>query len=312
MKILNVKKLSLLLIVIISLFGCTEDGEFNEAEETAVAMDLSPTVEVFEEEDVKAMYSDYDENELTYDLVWSDEFDYVGLPDVDKWSFDVGGFGWGNNELQYYTKGENAFVENGVLTITARKEDYKSSKYTSSRMVTKQKGDWLYGKIEVRAKLPKGRGTWPAIWMLPSDWEYGNWPNSGEIDIMEHVGYEMGIVHGTVHTAAYNHMLNTQVGDRIMLADASETFHIYSVQWYPDKIKFLVDENEYYIYEPLNLVDSPSHNEWPFDQSFHLLLNIAIGGNWGGAKGVDDTIFPQKMEVDYVRVYQSLEFKKEQ
>jgi beta-glucanase (GH16 family) len=130
----------------------------------------------------------------TYNLVWSDEFDYTGLPDTTKWSYDVGGSGWGNQELQYYTyrRTDNARVEEGKLIIEAIKESYSGMNYTSARLVTKNQGDWLYGKIEVSAMLPKGRGTWPAIWMLPTDWEYGGWPSSGEIDIMEHVGYDEG------------------------------------------------------------------------------------------------------------------------
>ena len=144
-----------------------------------------------------------------YELVWSDEFDYTGLPNSEKWSYDVGGSGWGNNELQYYTENrtENARVENGNLIIEARKESYGGNNYTSARLITKSQGDWLYGKIEVRAKLPGGRGAWPAIWMLPTDWAYGGWPSSGEIDIMEYVGYDPGVVHGTVHTESYNHTL---------------------------------------------------------------------------------------------------------
>lgn len=261
-----------------------------------------------EDPDCKAVGYEYDEENLHYELVWSDEFDYEGLPDEEKWSYDVGGHGFGNRELQYYTDDQNAYVSKGYLTITARKEDYKNMDYTSARMITKNKGDWLYGKIEVKAKLPEGRGTWPAIWMLPTDWKYGNWPDSGEIDIMEHVGYEMGKIHGTVHTEAYNHMIGTQLGKSVIREDAHEAFHVYHIEWLPDKIKFYVDNKLYFVYKPYNLVNCPTEAEWPFDQDFHLLLNIAVGGNWGGAKGVDDTIFPQEMLVDYVRVYQATEF----
>ena len=237
----------------------------------------------------------------TYDLVWSDEFDYTGLPNSSIWSYDVGGGGWGNNELQYYTdaRTENARVENGNLIIEARKEAYGGSAYTSARLITKSKGDWLYGKIDVRAKLPGGTGTWPAIWMLPTDWAYGGWPASGEIDIMEYVGYDPGVVHGTVHTAAYNHTLGTQKGASISVTDAETAFHVYSLIWTPENIKIYVDDTKYFTF-----FAQGDYTTWPFDKRFHLLLNIAVGGNWGGAQGVDETIFPVRMEVDYVRVYQ--------
>lgn len=240
--------------------------------------------------------------EKSWELVWSDEFDYTGLPNPDKWGYDVGGSGWGNQELQYYTdkRLKNARVENGVLTIEAIKEDFEGMKYTSARLVSKNKGDWLYGKIEVRAKLPTGRGTWPAIWMLPTDWKYGGWPASGEIDIMEHVGYDEGVVHGTVHTKAYHHSINTQKGASIRINTATSAFHVYTVEWTENYVKAFVDGQEYFTFNN----EGSGFEAWPFDQRFHLLLNIAIGGSWGGLKGVDDNIFPQKMDIDYVRVYQ--------
>lgn len=265
-----------------------------------------------EELDCKAIGYEYDEDNLTYDLVWSDEFDYEGLPDESKWSYDIGGSGWGNRELQYYTEGDNVQVSDGMLTITARKEDYQANEYTSTRLITKNKGDWLYGRIEVRAKLPSGTGTWPAIWMLPTKWVYGGWPRSGEIDIMEHVGYEEGKIHGTVHTSAYNHMEGTQIGKSVIREDATQVFYTYSIEWMPDKIKFYIDDKLYFIFKPGNLVNCPTEDQWPFDQEFHLLLNIAVGGSWGGAKGVDEEIFPQEMVIDYVRVYQAQEFEQYQ
>jgi beta-glucanase (GH16 family) len=239
----------------------------------------------------------------TYELVWSDEFDYTGLPATEKWGYDTDGnaWDWGNNELQFYTdsRQENAWVENDVLTITARKEQMGGKEYTSARLITKNKGDWLYGKVEVRAKLPGGTGTWPAIWMLPTDWEYGNWPSSGEIDIMEYVGYDPGVVHGTIHTEAYNHILGTQKGAQISVSDAETEFHVYSLRWTPDKIEVYVDDTKYFTF-----LAQGDYTTWPFDKRFHLLLNVAVGGSWGGAQGVDNDIFPVKMEVDYVRVYQ--------
>lgn len=234
-------------------------------------------------------------------LVWSDEFDYTGLPDSTKWTAQVGGHGWGNNELQFYTSGrtENARVENGMLTIEARQENWDSMKYTSARLVSKNKGDWQYGKIDVRAKLPKGRGTWPAIWMLASNNPF-NWPDDGEIDIMEHVGFDQGTVHASVHTKKFNHVIGTQKTNKIKVDDCSENFHVYTVEWNKDSVKVAVDGNFYFSFGN----DKTGYEAWPFDNKMHLLLNIAAGGNWGGQKGVDETIWPQKMEIDYVRVYQ--------
>ena len=145
-------------------------------------------------------------------LVWSDEFEYTGLPDAAKWSYDVGGHGWGNKELQYYTerRKENARVENGLLIVEARRDGWEGHEYTSARLVSKGKGDWTYGRIEVRAKVPSGRGTWPAIWMLPTGKTYGAWPNSGEIDIMEHVVSDPDVIHASVNTRAYQHVISTQ------------------------------------------------------------------------------------------------------
>jgi len=236
-----------------------------------------------------------------YELVWSDEFDYNGLPDSTKWSYDIGGNGWGNQELQYYTnaRSENARVENGYLIIEARNETYQNSNYTSARLVTKNKGDWLYGKVEVRAKIPGGKGAWPAIWMLPTNWVYGGWPKSGEMDIMEYVGYDKGVIHATVHTEAYNHSLGTQKGNSITINDVETVFHNYSMEWTEDKIMFFVDDTKYFTFYKKN-----GYQYWPFDKTFHLLLNIAVGGSWGGAQGIDNSIFPIKMYVDYVRVYQ--------
>lgn len=240
-------------------------------------------------------------------LVWSDEFTTAGLPDSTKWSYDVGrgcpnNCGWGNNELQYYTqkRKENARVENGKLIIEAHKEKMQDANYTSARLVTKSKGDWKYGRIEVKAKLPAGRGIWPAIWMLPTKWEYGGWPHSGEIDIMENVGYWPDSLFATVHTGAYNHGQGTQVGRAISVNDLSTAFHVYAIEWTADKIIFLFDGKEYH-----RFTNKKTGSEfWPFDKAFHLLLNIAVGGNWGGKFGVDDTVFSQRMEIDYVRVYQ--------
>ncbi len=234
-------------------------------------------------------------------LVWSDEFNYKGLPDSTKWSYDVGGSGWGNNELQYYTLKQegNARVENGLLIIEAKKENIEKNAYSSARLVTKGKGDWTYGHIDVKARLPKGVGTWPAIWMLGSTTPL-KWPDDGEIDIMEHVGYNHGVIHGTTHSRKYFHGIGTQKSATTSIPDCSEAFHVYSMDWDAESITMLIDNKPYFNFRN----EHTGNDAWPFNKPFHLLLNIAIGGNWGGQKGVDDTIFPQKMEIDYVRVYQ--------
>ena len=240
-------------------------------------------------------------------LVWADEFDYSGLPDPAKWSYDVGGHGWGNKELQYYTeqRKENARVENGLLVIEARKDAWEGHEYTSARLVSKGKGDWTYGRFEVKAKLPSGRGSWPAIWMLPTGWEYGSWPNSGEIDIMEHVGYEADVVHASVHTRAYHHSIKTQKSARVDVPSARSEFNVYAVEWTPEEIRGYVNKQHYFTFKNERLTNpAADYRQWPFDKPFHILLNIAVGGTWGGAEGVDEKIWPQRMEIDYVRVYQ--------
>ena len=236
--------------------------------------------------------------------VWADEFEYSGAPNSAKWGYDIGGDGWGNNELQYYTNSaNNVSVENGILSITARRESMNGREYTSTRLISKGKGDFLYGRIEVKAKLPTGKGTWPAIWMLPTDWAYGGWPKSGEIDIMEHVGYDQNKVHITVHTEAYNHSINTQKSATKVVPGVSTDFHTYRVDWTPYSIKGFIDGEQ--IYNFIN--EGKGYAGWPFDKKFHLLLNVAFGGNWGGAQGVDPSVLPQKMEVDYVRVFKMIE-----
>ena len=240
-------------------------------------------------------------------LVWSDEFDYQGLPDSTKWGYDKGrgcpeNCGWGNNELQYYTwnRAENARVEKGALVLQVRKETFADAAYTSARLVTRHKGDWKYGRVEVRAQLPAGRGLWPAIWMLPTQWAYGGWPRSGEIDIMENVGYWPDSLFGTVHTEAFNGMINTQKSNSIAVSGMSHDYHVYAMEWNQQEISFFVDDRKYGSFKN----NGSGVAAWPFDQDFHLLLNIAVGGNWGGKYGVDETVFPQQMLVDYVRVYQ--------
>lgn len=236
-----------------------------------------------------------------YELFWSDEFDYQGLPDSTKWNYDVGGHGWGNDELQYYTdkRLENASVKDGYLTITARKEEYKGKQFTSARLITKDKGDFLYGRFELRAKLPRGRGTWPAGWMLASDWSYGAWPESGEIDILEHVGYDMGVQHVSFHSLNHYWKTGTQKTATIKLDKIDSTFYTYAVEWTPDSLKAFVDDSCYLAISR----DVQNWKVWPFNKPFHLLLNIAVGGAWGSAQGIDESIWPQQLTYDFVRVY---------
>ena len=244
----------------------------------------------------------------TAELVWSDEFDYEGLPDPDKWSYDVGdacdqpaGCGWGNQELQYYTKEKlkNARVGNGVLTIELHKEQIKNSNYSSARLLTKGKGDWKYGTVEVRAKLPRGKGTWGAIWMLSSEDKYKGWPHSGEIDIMENVGFDPDTIHSSAHTLAYHHSIGTYKTGKISLPDAGEKFYTYKLVWEEDEYRIYADDQLIFRFEK----EADDFKVWPFDQKFHLILNIAYGGFWGGKEGLDDEALPAKMEIDYVRVY---------
>jgi beta-glucanase (GH16 family) len=234
-------------------------------------------------------------------LVWSDEFEVNGLPDTTKWGYDTGGHGWGNNELQYYTakRSKNARVENGVLIVEAHQEPVEDKSFSSARLVTRGKASWSEGKIEVRAKLPSGIGTWPAIWMLASTVPL-RWPEDGEIDIMEHVGFDHGVVHGTIHTKKYNHIIGTQKANQIKVPDCAEQFHTYQLEWNKDVMSIGMDGVYYFNYPN----EKSGVDAWPFDNKMYLILNLAVGGNWGGQKGVDKTIWPRKMEVDFVRVYQ--------
>lgn len=241
-----------------------------------------------------------------WELVWSDEFEGDEL-DLTKWSYQTGrgaNYGlvnWGNNELQFYTdRQENVFVQDGKLHIVAREEQMGTANYTSGRIRSFQKGDWTYGKFEIRAKLTEGQGLWPAIWMLPTESVYGVWPQSGEIDIMEALGHEPEKVYGSVHYGPQwpNNRYRTW-GYTKDEGTFSEEFHVYSIIWSPGVIDFFVDGNLYFRVTQNML--APFH--WPFDQDFHLLLNVAVGGNWPGNPD-DTTVFPQEMVVDYVRVYQ--------
>lgn len=235
-------------------------------------------------------------------LIWQDEFNYDGLPDSTKWTYDIGGNGWGNDELQYYTKERNQNVEvsKGHLYIKAVKEKFEGNSYTSTRLITKGRKDFRYGKIELRAKIPKGRGLWPAFWMLSSN-EPRVWPDDGEIDILENVGYTPGEITGAAHvkrdktgTAIITSANSTKI------VDAAEAFHTYKLQWTPQRLEWYVDDKLFHFYEK---ADRPPHH-WPFNGRFYLLLNVAVGGSWGGKNGIDDTVFPQSFVIDYVRVYE--------
>lgn len=286
-----------------------DDGQLN------VRFDASKGEPILSAFVVRKKYQD----KRPWQLIWQDEFAQDGLPDPSKWQYDIWPARKVNDEDQAYTsRAKNARIENGHLIIEAHKEDYDNAKYTSARLNSKGSGDFLYGKAEVRAKLPAGQGSWSAIWMLPSnpfkyatncaenaDWQ-GNdtcdaWPNSGEIDIMEHVGYDMQTIHGTVHNKAY-YWRNWQQRKGSIEGETVDTeFHLYSIEWTPNDITVFFDNVPYFYYRnELN-----DWRSWPFDHPYHLILNLAIGGAWGRAGGpIDNSIFPVRMEIDYVRVYQ--------
>lgn len=240
-------------------------------------------------------------SQLKWVQVWGDEFDYTGAPDETKWGYDIGGDGFGNQEAQYYTdKIENSFVENGLLTIRSKKEAYMGNEYTSAKLITKNLADWTYGKIEVKAKLPSGTGVWPAIWMLPTSNTYGGWPKSGEIDIMEYVGFEKDKIHWNIHTESYNHTLGTNKGKSENIEDVETSFHVYGLEWYEDSLLFMVDNVVYFTYAK----ESDDYKVWPYKHPFYLILNTAVGGTWGGLQGIDDNALPSDFVVDYVHVYE--------
>ena len=236
-------------------------------------------------------------------LVWADEFEQPdgSQPDPARWTYDLGAGGWGNNELQYYTsRTNNVRIENGRLVIEARQENYEGSSYTSARIKTQGKAAWLYGRFEARIQIPRGQGMWPAFWMLGTNITSVGWPNCGEIDIMENIGREPDTVHGTVHGPGYSG------GGGIGGADAlpggaafADDFHVFAVEWVTNRITWFVDGQEYFRVTPTNL---PAGAPWVFTQPQFLLLNVAVGGNWPGYPDATTT-FPQRMLVDYVRVY---------
>ncbi|QWX84631.1 family 16 glycosylhydrolase [Cellulophaga sp. HaHaR_3_176] len=256
-----------------------------------------------------------------YELVWSDEFNYKGKLDSIKWAYDYGFIS--NKEKQYFTDSlKNVRVVNGHLIIEAHKEkiankdfnndvlkskswlnyitEIDTAQYTSARIKTAGLASWKYGRIDVKAKLPKGRGLWPAIWMLGENRKEVGWPESGEIDIMEHVGFSPDSIFGTIHTKAYNHIKRTEKGKKAYIEKPYDNFHVFSIEWTPEKMDFLLDG---VVYNHIKN-EHKTTDEWPFDQKFHLILNVSVGGMLGGQKGIDNTVFPQQMMVDYVRVFQ--------
>lgn len=250
-------------------------------------------------------------------LVWADEFEVAGAPDPKKWTNEVGFIR--NKEAQYYTVGrkENARVEDGKLVIEARKERYPNERFqagnnrrgpefaefTSASLTTENLAEWTHGRVEVKAKLPQGRGVWPAIWMLGTNIREVGWPACGEIDIMEYVGFEPDVIHANIHTRKYNHVKGTGKGDRLKVEKPFDAFHVYAIEWSGEKIDFYVDEEKYFTYAK---EDGAGDDAWPFDQPHYLILNLAIGGAWGGQKGINDSIFPVRYEIDYVRVYEAV------
>ncbi len=239
------------------------------------------------------------------ELVWNDEFDGTELSS-DKWTFETGSHGWGNNEWQDYVAEGNTEVNDGILKIYAKKigDGHTVGEYTSARLNSTE--SFTYGRMEIRAKIPehKGNGIWPAVWMLGSEISTVGWPACGEIDIMEYVSFEPNQTHFSLHSTANNHAIGTQItSGPVALETIEESFHNYGVLWTDKYIKFYIDDMDNVklnFYRPTN---SNAEN-WPFSKPFYFLMNIAVGGNWGGLQGVDDSIFPAVMEVDYVRVYQ--------
>jgi beta-glucanase (GH16 family) len=241
-------------------------------------------------------------------LVWSDEFKTPGAPDATKWVYETGYIR--NNEAQYYTdhRRENVRVEEGHLIIEARKDsltlpDGKIAKITSGSIETRDRASWQYGRIEVRAKVPEGRGTWPAIWMMPQDASAG-WPACGEIDIMESVGFQPDVIHQTIHTKAANHINHKAHGTITPVKNLGDGFHVYAMQWDAKTMEMFIDDRKTFSFENGENGDGSGPDVWPFDKPFYVILNLAIGGSWGAQKGIDETIFPCRMEVDYVRMYQ--------
>ena len=240
-------------------------------------------------------------------LVWSDEFDVAGSPESTKWMYNIGNWGWGNNELQYYTanKLENARVEDGTLIIEAHKDETATG-WSSARLTTQSHVTFKYGILEIAAKVPEGRGTWAAGWMLGDAYrDEVSWPYCGEIDVLECVGYEIddatgnGMNHATCHTPAYYFKQGNQISADIAVENMNNAYHVYAMEWYPDSIRCLLDGEHYYTYDK-----TANELEWPFNEPQNIILNLAVGGGWGGAKGIDSSFVHHQFIIDYVRIYE--------
>lgn len=232
-------------------------------------------------------------------LVWHDEFDGDKIS-PENWTYDIGGWGWGNGEAQYYTdRSDNARLENGMLVIEARQEKLENSYYTSARLKSQGLQEFQYGRIEARIKVPKGKGLWPAFWMLGSSFNGNNWPDCGEIDIMEYVGKDPDLIIGTLHGPGYSGALGISRWNR-QTYDIADDFHTYAIEWEANEIRWYYDGEHYHTVTR----DDVGEREWVFDQPFFIILNQAIGGTLGGIIGLD-TEFPTQVLVDYVRVYQT-------
>lgn len=242
------------------------------------------------------------EPEIEYELVWEDDFLFNGPPSSSRWGYDLGtgNNGWGNGEQQFYTdRADNVFVENGILNIIAKRENFSGSQFTSTRMKTQDKFEFTYGKVEIKAKLPFGKGTWPALWMLGANFPEVGWPTCGEIDIMEHIGNDQNRILAAIHTPSS--FGNTFNKGNINVPGVSSEFHIYEVEWTEDRVKFSVDGSTYYTYQP----EVYNADTWPFTSDQFLIFNIAMGGTLGGE--IEAGFTESRMEVDYVRVYQEVE-----
>lgn len=233
-----------------------------------------------------------------YRLVWSDEFDGEKI-DTQNWTYDIGAGGWGNGEAEYYTdRSENARIENGLLVIEARQEKYDSAYYTSARLKTKGLQNFQYGRIEARLKVPAGKGMWPAFWMLGSTFDGTNWPDCGEIDIMEYIGKEPDLIMGTAHGPGYSGALGISKWNR-QTFDIADDFHTYAIEWQEGQIDWYFDGTLYHTVKRADV----GEREWVFDQPFFIILNLAVGGQLAGPIGLDVT-FPRQVLVDYVRVFE--------
>ena len=238
-----------------------------------------------------------------YELVWNDEFEGEGLPDSNNWGYQTGAHGWGKKEMQYYTEARpmNVRVEDGKLIISAVYEPNAPVPYTSTRLVSKNKAEFTYGFFDIRAKLPSGRGLVAGLWMVGDTVTQIGWPNAGEIDIMEYAGFKPDSVYGTSQSVSANYVRGTSISSPFYLPSASTEFNNYSLYWDRDELIWYVNGEEYHRQDRLA---NFNYNNWPYSWPFYLIMNVAVGGTWGGQQGIDNGVFPAEMEVDYIRVYQ--------